>query len=126
MSALLELLNRLLGEALDQRTAQGATQGTPARGGPVQVHSVVLDSEGARVVARLLPPAGEGELVLRLRAEPAQGERQALLLTCERGPQAWAPALEPFRHLLERARLRLELDFSEPAAAPGTPPEPPP
>lgn len=104
MTPLLELLNRLLAEGLAQEDAPGA-------GRAVQVRSVVLDEAGAHIVAALAPPAGEGELVLRLRAEPPEGERQTLALTVERGPAGWAPALEPFRRVLERARVRIDLDF---------------
>jgi hypothetical protein len=50
--------------------------------------------------------------VLRLRAEPAQGERQDLLLTLEQPPAHWGAGVEPLRRVLERARLRLELDFT--------------
>lgn len=115
MNPLLEVLNRLLAEALADPASQGA----------VQVRSVLLDAEGARIEAQLRPPAGEGELVLRLRVESPQGEAQTLLLTLERGPERWAPALEPFRRMLERSRLRLELDFSEPAeVAPAEPSRP--
>lgn len=107
MSALLEALNRLLGEALAGQ----------APGGAVQVRSVLLDAQGARIVAQVRAPVGEGELVLRLQAAPPEGDRQSLVLTLERAPEHWAPVLEPFRRVLERARLRLELDFSEPAPA---------
>ena len=105
MSALLDVLNRLIAQALAEQVPE-------ALRGAVQVRQVRLETDGARIVAQLLPPAGEGELVLRLRAEPAQGPRQHLLLTIEQGPRHWAPGLEPFRRVLERARLRLELDFS--------------
>ncbi len=108
MNPLLELLDRLIAQAL-------AEQVPAAPRGALQVCRVTLDEDGARIVAELRPPAGEGELVLRLRAEPPRGERgerQHLLLTIEQGPQRWAPGLEPFRRVLERARLRLELDFS--------------
>jgi hypothetical protein len=107
VNPLLELLNRVLGEALDPALA-----GEVALGRGVQVRSVVLDEQGARIVLLLQPPAGEGELVLRLQAEPPQGERQSLALTLEQPPPHWHPALEPLRRVLERARLRLELDFS--------------
>jgi len=108
VSPLLDVLNRLLGEALAQHAPRGA----------VQVRSVVLDDDGAHAVLQLLPPAGSGEVVLRLRAEPPEGPRQHLVLTVERGPARWPAALEPFRRVIERARLRLELDFSDPDASP--------
>jgi len=107
VSTLLEAFNSLLATAI----AEGlAGQVAPDS---VEVRSVVLDIEGARIEARLRPPAGEGPLVLRLRAESTRGEQQALVLTCEQAPEHWNPALEPFRRVLERARLRLELDFTE-------------
>ena len=105
MSDLLALLNRLIAQALADQVPSGA----------LRLRSVTLDEGGARIVAELMPPAGEGELVLRLRAEPPQGEhgeRQHLLLSIEQGPPHWAPGMEPFRRVLERARLRLELDFA--------------
>lgn len=102
MSPLLEMLNRLLAGALAEHAPHGS----------LQVRSVVLDAEGAHIVAALAPPAGEGELVLRLRAEPPTGDRQTIALTVERAPAHWPPALEPFRRVLERSRLRIDLDFT--------------
>ena len=102
MNPLLDLLNRLLAEYLAQHLPPGV----------VQLRSVVLDEGGAHVVAQLLPPAGSGEVVLRLRAEAPRGAEQALVLTVERSPETWPAALEPFRRVIERARLRLELDFA--------------
>jgi hypothetical protein len=105
---LLELLNRLLAGALAEAAPRGG----------FHVRSVALDADGARIVAELRPPAGEGELVLRLRVEPPAAARQALTLTVEQAPRRWAPAAEPFRRLLAGARLRLELDFTPPDDAP--------
>ena len=101
MTPLLDLLNRLVSEALARHTPPGA----------VQVRNVVLDDDGAHIVLQLLPPAGTGEVVLRLEVAAAAGERQDLVLSLERGPEPWPQALAPFRTLIERARLRLELDF---------------
>lgn len=107
MNTLLEALNRLLAEALAGQSAQGT----------LRVRSVLLDEAGAHVTLQLHQPAGEGELLLRLQVHPPQGDQQRLVLTLERGPERWAPALEAFRRVLERARLTLELDFSEPGQA---------
>jgi hypothetical protein len=117
VNPLLELLNAVLGETLAQPAPEGAAQGAPGGSGggqaaaALQVRSVVLDDTGARIVLSLQGPAGAGELVLRLQAEPPQGERQTLGLAVEQPPERWPAALEPFRRVLERARLRLELDF---------------
>jgi len=107
MNPLLELINRLLGEALVE--AGGEALGKA--GGALRVRAVVLDEAGARIVAELGPALGTGELVLRLQADPPAGERQVLRLHIEQGPAHWTPALEPLRRVLERARLALHLDF---------------
>lgn len=102
MSPLLQLINHLLDEALRQH------------GGPdgVELRALVLDAEGMRVVAALGRGAWQGELVLRLDAEPAQVNTQSLRLRVEQLPKGMPGALEPFRKLLAGARLRLELDFT--------------
>lgn len=102
MSDLFTLLNHLTEAAL----AQGKGQGT------VQVRSLILDSEGARLVLWLEHPQARGEAVFRIQAEAADGEKQTLRLTLIQAPPEFGPLLEPFRKLLEKARVSIELDFS--------------
>ena len=49
---------------------------------------------------------------LRLVAGKAEAGRQALHLQVEQWPETLPAGLEPFRKVLEKARLTLELDFN--------------
>lgn len=102
MSDLFTLLNHLTEAALTQFKGQGT----------VQVRGLILDSEGARLVLWLEHPQARGEAVFRIQAEAADGEKQKLSLTMIHGPAELGPLLEPFRKLLEKARVTFELDFS--------------
>ena len=102
MSPLLTLLNHLITEALGR---QASTQG-------FEVRALLLDEGGMRVVAQLAQGAWQGELALRLEVEPPQGTGQGLRLHVDTLPEGIPTALEPFRQLLSKARLRVELDFA--------------
>ena len=102
MSGILELLNHLLQAALAEQRA----------GGPVTVRSVELDPDGGRLIARIDHPAVQGEVVLKLHIEPPSGHRQTLRLSLEQCPETLHPALEAFRGVLEKIRIRVELDFT--------------
>lgn len=104
MNGLLAMLNHLAATAL--------TGGSG--GGALQFRSMVLDPEGGRIVARVDHPQCSGEVVLRLRVEESEesdGRRQTIHLSLESVPETLGPHIEPFRRVLEKARLRLELDF---------------
>ena len=102
MSDLFTLLNHLTEAALAQWKGQGS----------VQVRCLILDPEGARLVLWLEHPQARGEAVFRIQAEAADGEKQTLRLTLIHGPAELGPLLEPFRKLMEKARISIELDFS--------------
>ena len=104
MNGLLAMLNHLAATALAGRSG----------GGALQFRSMVLDPEGGRIVARVDHPQCSGEVVLRLRVEESEesdGRRQTIHLSLESVPETLGPHIEPFRRVLEKARLRLELDF---------------
>lgn len=101
-AALLDVLNNLLATALAGQEG----------GGAVQIRSLVLDAEGGRVVAHVAATQAQGEVVLRFRADPPLGDRQTVHLVLEQVPKELSPALAPFRRLLEKARISIELDFS--------------
>ncbi|MEE8436687.1 MAG: hypothetical protein V3S64_18005 [bacterium] len=106
MSDLFTLLNHLTEAALAQWKLQRKGQGA------VQVRGLILDPEGARLVLWLEHPQARGEAVFRIQAEAADGEKQTLRLTLLHGPAELGPLLEPFRKLLEKAKISIELDFS--------------
>lgn len=110
MNGLLAMLNHLAATALAGSSS----------GGALQFRSIVLDPDGGRIVARVDHPQCSGEVVLRLQvvdsqaageSEESQGRRQTIYLTLESVPEKLGPHIEPFRRVLEKARLRLELDF---------------
>ncbi len=108
MNDLLTFFNHLAATALEQG----------AGGGAAQVRSLVLDPEGMRLVLWLEHPLARGEAVLRLHTQPAEGGRQTLRVTVERAPDALGDLLEPFRRVLETARISIDLDFSQQDATP--------
>lgn len=103
MGDLLTMLNHLLATWL-------AEQGG---GGAIHVREIRLDGRGALVLARLDHKDFNGEAVLRLIVEPAQGQRQTIRIGVEQWPERLPAALEPFRKLLESARLAIELDLQD-------------
>lgn len=103
MNGLLDTLNHLISAAL-------AKQGG---GSPLALRSVQADADGLKIIARIDHAACKGEVVLRLVAEPPDGQKQCLRLRVESWPETLPGGMEPFRALLEKARLHLELDFSE-------------
>ncbi len=101
MAGLLDMLNHLL----------GAWVAAQPGGGAWQIREVKLDEQGGVMVARVDRGAAQGEIVLRLRADPPQGGAQTLHVTVERMPEQLPGALEPFRHMLETARVSVELQL---------------
>lgn len=102
MNDLLTTLNHLLQKALEGGDQTGS----------VQVRGLVLDGEGARIVLWCEHPLARGEAVLRLTVEAAREQRQTLRLTLDQGPPELGALLEPFRKLLEKSRVSIDLDFS--------------
>ncbi len=102
MNPLLTLLNHLLAAALQERRGQGA----------VQLRSMTLDEDGARLVLWLEHAQAGGEAIVRLRADPPAGDTQKVTLRCERLPDRLSAALEPFRELAQQSRVTIELDYS--------------
>ena len=102
MSDLFTLLNHLTEAALAQWKGAGT----------VQVRGLILDPEGARLVLWLDHPQARGEAVIRIQAGAIDGEKQTLRLTLLHGPAELGPLLEPFRKVLEKAKISIELDFS--------------
>jgi len=106
MDSLLTMINHLIGLALAERPGSGA----------LQLRTLTLDGEGGHVVGRLEHPLARGEVVLRFRVESAQGgNRQSIRFHVVSAPEDLGDGVEPFRRLIETARLTLELDFSEEA-----------
>jgi hypothetical protein len=105
MHPLIEMANHVIAAAL---AAAG-------QGGALRVRSCALDESGARISAWLDHPAAAGEVRLALRIDPPQGTaglQQAVCLTVEQWPDHLAPALEPLRRVLQKAKLTVDLDFS--------------
>ena len=102
MKGWIEMLNHLLQMAL-------AEQGG---GGAFTLRGLHLEPDGGRVLARLDHPLAHGEVVLRLTVLPTQGSQFTLGLVVEQAPPDLGPALDPFRKVLEKMRIQIELDFS--------------
>jgi len=100
MSEVLEFFNHLLGVWLQ---ARGHLPG-------VTLHRLTLEPEGARLAGRLEHPLARGDFALRLQVAAPREGRQRLHLSVEQWPEHLPEGLEPFRRLLETARLHLELD----------------
>ena len=101
MGDMLAMLNHLLAAWLAENGSGEGWRFTEAR----------LDAQGGILRAQLQRGGFDGELVLRLEAEPPQGNRQTLHLRVEQWPAQLPAGLAPFRTVLEKARLHLELDF---------------
>ena len=104
MSGLIGLLNAL---------AQAALEDQP-EGAALRVRAVSLDGQGGHVQGRIDHAEAAGEFSLRFTVDAPQGKQQSVQLVVEQWPERLPPALETFRTLLERARLRLDLDFTPP------------
>ncbi len=102
MKDLLSMFNNLLSAWLAEHGGSGN----------LQVLEIKLDSQGGLVLGRLEYKDWRGDVVLRFHTEAPQGTRQIVRLTVERWPEKMPAAIEPFRRVLETARLQLELDFS--------------
>ena len=102
MGDVLTMLNHLLAAWLAENGSGEGWRFTEVR----------LDAQGGVLRADLSRGGFSGEIVLRLDADPAQGARQTIHLRVEQWPATLPGALTPFRTLLEKARLHLELDFS--------------
>lgn len=102
MADVLTMLNHLLVAWLEENGGGEGWRFTELR----------LDAQGGVIRARLSLGGFEGEIVIRLDADPPSDGRQALHLRVEQWPAQLPRALAPFRTVLEKARLRLELDFN--------------
>ncbi|HEX7926677.1 MAG TPA: hypothetical protein VF678_03735 [bacterium] len=105
MHPLIEMANHILATAL----AQAGTSDT------VRVRNVQFDDAGLRISAWLDHPKASGEVQLALRVDPPtgpEGQQQTLRLVVERWPDKLPSALEPLRRVLEKAKVKVELDFS--------------
>lgn len=105
MGDVLTMLNHLLAAWLADPASMGAGQGW-------RFTAVRLDAQGGTIRAQLSRGGFEGEIVLRLDAGPLQDGRQTLHLRVEQWPAQLPGSLAPFRGVLEKARLKLELDFN--------------
>ena len=104
MSGLIGLLNAL---------AQAALAEQP-EGAALRVRTISLEGEGGHLQGRIDHTTATGEFTLRFTVEAPQGAHQSIQIVVEQWPEQLPPALEPFRTLLTRARLRLDLDFTPP------------
>lgn len=102
MGGLLAMLNHLAATWLAGQEAGAAWRFT----------EIALDAQGGIVRAEVATAGFAGQVVLRLMAGPPQDGRQSVYLAVEQWPATMPPALEPFRRVLEKARLTLELDFT--------------
>jgi hypothetical protein len=105
MHPLIEMANHLIATALAQAGQSDV----------LRIRSCQLDEGGLHVSAWLDHPQVAGEVQLALRVDPPagpEGQHQTLRLVVERWPDRLPPALEPLRKVLEKATLKLELDFS--------------
>ncbi len=101
MGGLLEMLNHLAATWLAGQQSGGAWRFT----------EISLDAEGGLLRGEVRQGGFAGEVALRIVAEPPIEGRQTLHLKVERWPDAMPAGLEPFRGVLVKARLSLELDF---------------
>jgi hypothetical protein len=104
MHPLIEMANHLIATAL-----AGAGEG-----GALRVRSCALDEGGLRLSAWVDHPSAAGEVRIVLRVDPPQGDRglqQTVRLVVEQWPDRLPAALEPLRRVLQKATLKLELDF---------------
>ena len=102
MGDVLAMLNHLLAAWLAEKGSGEGWQFTEVR----------LDAQGGVIRAQLSRGGFDGEIVLRLDADPLQDGRQTLRLRVEQWPTQLPDALRPFRAVLEKARVHLELDFN--------------
>jgi hypothetical protein len=102
MGGLLAMLNHLAATWLARQEAGAAWRFT----------EIALDAQGGTVRAEVAQGGFAGQVLLRLEADPPQDGRQTLHLKVEQWPATMPPALEPFRRVLQKARLNLELDFN--------------
>ena len=102
MGDVLAMLNHLLSAWLAEKGSGEGWRFTEVR----------LDAQGGVIRAQLSRGGFDGEIVLRLDAEPMQDGRQTLRLRVEQWPAQLPAGLRPFRRVLEKTRLRLELDFN--------------
>jgi hypothetical protein len=80
----------------------------------LRIRSMQVDESGLRISAWLDHPKASGEVQLALRVDPPSGPKglqQTVRLVVERWPDRLPKALEPLRTVLEKAKLKLELDF---------------
>ena len=104
MHPLIEMANHLLAAALAQA-------GESDR---LRIRNVQMDESGLRLIAWLDHPKASGEVQLSLRVDPPTGPRglqQTVHVVVERWPDHLPKALEPLRTVLDKAKLRLDLDF---------------
>ncbi len=102
MADVLAMLNHLLAAWLVENGSGEGWRFTELR----------LDAQGGVIRANLGLGGFEGEIVMRLDADPPSDGRQTLHLRVEQWPNQLPGGLAPFRTVLEKARLRLELDFN--------------
>lgn len=103
MGGLLAMLNHLAATWLAGHAGAGAGW---------RFTDITLDAQGALLRAEISQGGFAGEVQLRLVAGEGAAGRQSLQMKVERWPETIPPALEPFRKMLETARLTLELDFN--------------
>ena len=104
MHPLIEMANHLVAAALAQA-------GESDR---LRIRHVQVDESGLRMIAWLDHPKASGEVHLTLRVDPPtgpQGLQQTVHLVVDRWPDHLPKALEPLRRVLEKAKVRVELDF---------------
>jgi hypothetical protein len=104
MHPLIEMANHFIAAALAEAGQAGA----------LHVRSCTLDEGGLRLHAWLDHPRAAGEVQIALQVDPPRGEHgqeQTVRLVVERWPDRLPPALEALRRVLEKATLKLELDF---------------
>lgn len=105
MHPLIEMANHLIATALAEVGESDV----------LRIRGCQLDESGLHVSAWLDHPKASGEVQLSLRVDPPEGPRglqQTLRLVVERWPDRLPTGMEPLRRVLEKARLKLELDFS--------------
>ena len=102
MGGLLDMLNHLAATWVARQNAGAAWRFT----------EIALDAQGGTVRVEVAQGGFAGQAVLRIVADPPQEGRQTLRLKVEQWPATMPEGLEPFRNMLEKARLNLELDFN--------------
>jgi hypothetical protein len=106
MSALIDLMNQLAVTLLERRPPRG-TAFTPAQ--------VTFDPDGLTLSGQLDHPAASGPTTLRVTVQSAAPGRYQVQVRPSQPPASLAPELAPYRDVIERLQVQLDLDFSGPA-----------